>query len=124
MPTMPLQVIITAAKTVSLARVELLSPPSAISVTMRATSMTVTAMASTREPKGSPIRWATTSAWCTAARTAPASTTVTRAMTGAGMARCHVRTSRTIAITGTGMVHRRASDLSQLIMPRSSQTAP
>lgn len=62
MPTMPLQVIITAAKTVSRAREELLSPPSTMRVTIRATSMTVTAMASTREPKGSPARWATTSA--------------------------------------------------------------
>lgn len=61
-PTMPLQVIMTAAKTVSLARVELLSPPSAISVTIRATSMIVTATARTREPKGSPTRWAMTSA--------------------------------------------------------------
>lgn len=61
-PTMPLQVIITAAKTVSLARVELLSPPSAISVTIRATSMIVTATASTSEPKGSPTRCAITSA--------------------------------------------------------------
>jgi hypothetical protein len=47
-PAMPLQVIITAAKTVSRASVELLSPPSTIRVTMRATSMVVTATASRR----------------------------------------------------------------------------
>ena len=73
MPTMPLQVIITAAKTVSLARVEVSSPPLSINVRINATSMTVTATASTSEPNGSPTRWATTSAWWTAARTAVAS---------------------------------------------------
>jgi hypothetical protein len=83
-PTMTVVVIMTAAKTVSLARVAVLSgSPEIISVTIRATSMTVTATASTREPNGSPTRWATTSAWCTADSTAatssappPISTTV------------------------------------------------
>src|SRR5262245_33141491 len=50
-------------------------PPSLpnITDTISATSIVVTASASTRVPKGSPTRCATTSAWCTAATTAPAS---------------------------------------------------
>ena len=59
---MPLQLIITAAKTVSRASVEVPSPPETISVTISATSITVTATASTSDPNGSPTRWATTSA--------------------------------------------------------------
>ena len=66
---MPLQVIITAAKTVSRASEAALSPPDAISVTISATSMTVTASARISVPNGSPTRWATTSAWWTAAIT-------------------------------------------------------
>ena len=42
-PRMPLQVIITAAKTVSRARLEAPGPPALMSVTMRPTSITVTA---------------------------------------------------------------------------------
>ena len=61
-PTIPFTVIITAANTVSLAREAASEPPASTSVTMRATSMTVTATANTSEPKGSPTRWATTSA--------------------------------------------------------------
>ena len=49
-PTMPLQVMITAAKTVSRASVAASPPPVTISVTMRATSMTVTATARTSDP--------------------------------------------------------------------------
>ena len=71
-PTMPFVVIITAANTVSRASVDVSSPPEIISVTISATSITVTATASTSEPNGSPTRCATTSAWCTAASTAPA----------------------------------------------------
>ena len=76
---MPLQVIITAAKTVSRANVAVFSPPDSIKVMINATSMMVTATARTSEPKGSPTRWATTSAWCTAARIAAARTTATSA---------------------------------------------
>ncbi len=84
-PTMPLTVIITAANTVSRARVEVPSPPDSISVTISATSITVTATASTSEPNGSPTRCATTSAWWTAASTAPISSTPsTAARTGPG----------------------------------------
>ena len=56
MPTTPLQVIITAAKTVSRASVSVLSPPPTIRVTISPTSITVTATASTSEPNGSPTR--------------------------------------------------------------------
>ena len=55
-------------------------------VRIRASSITVTAAASTNDPNGSPTRCATTSAWCTAANTPPmrnaASTT---ASTGPGV---------------------------------------
>jgi hypothetical protein len=68
---------------------------------MREASITVTATASTSVPKGSPTRWATTSAWWTEAIT-PA----TRAMaqstprsTPAPSARATTR--RTSAIAGT-----------------------
>ena len=47
---MPLQVIITAANTVSRARVAVSPPPPTMRVTIRPTSMTVTATASTIEP--------------------------------------------------------------------------
>ena len=59
---MPLRLSITAANTVSRARVEVSFPPPTIRVTIRATSITVTATASTSEPSGSPRRCATTSA--------------------------------------------------------------
>ena len=62
-PTTPLQVIITAAKTVSRASVSVLSPPATIRVMIRPTSITVTATARTSEPYGSPTRSAITSAW-------------------------------------------------------------
>jgi hypothetical protein len=61
-PTMPFVVIIAAANTVSRANDAVPGPPDTISVTIRATSMTVTATASTSDPNGSPTRWATTSA--------------------------------------------------------------
>ena len=49
-PTIPLVVIITAANTVSRANVSVPGPPEIISVTISATSITVTATASTSEP--------------------------------------------------------------------------
>src|SRR4029453_5631831 len=58
-PTIPLQVIITAANTVSRANDAVPGPPEIISVTIRPTSMTVTATARTSDPNGSPTRWAT-----------------------------------------------------------------
>src|SRR6476620_3699779 len=62
-PRMPLQVMMTAANTVSRASVSAAPAPAIISVTMSATSITVTATASTSDPTGSPTLWATTSAW-------------------------------------------------------------
>ena len=46
----------TAANTVSRASADVASPPASISDTINATSMTVTAIASTSVPNGSPIR--------------------------------------------------------------------
>ena len=71
-PRIPLQLIMIAANTVSRASVSVPESLETIRVTISATSMTVTATASTSDPKGSPTRCATTSAWWTAARTAPA----------------------------------------------------
>ena len=93
---MPLHVIITAANTVSRASVAVSeSLPDTISVTISATSMTVTATASTSDPNGSPTRCATTSAWWTAARTAPARNTPTIASTTPGGLWPQVIASRT-----------------------------
>ena len=100
-PTMPLQVIITAANTVSRASELVSPPPPSIRVTISATSITVTATASTNEPKGSPTRWATTSAWCTAARTDPASSSVTT--TTATPARSRPQAIASTAVATTGM---------------------
>ena len=60
----------SAAKIVSRASAAAASPPDAVSETMSATSMAVTARANVSVPYGSPTRWAMTSAWCTAERTA------------------------------------------------------
>ena len=51
------------------------APPASITETISATSITVTASASTSVPNGSPTRCATTSAWYTAACTAAISAT-------------------------------------------------
>nr|BFE69350.1 hypothetical protein GCM10020092_026510 [Actinoplanes digitatis] len=105
-PRMPLQVIITAAKTVSRASACDFSGPVIIRVTIRATSMTVTATARTSEPKGSPTLCATTSAWCTAASTALTSSVPLMITSGAGSSRPQVRMSATTASTGIHAVHR------------------
>ncbi len=83
-PTMPLRVIITAANTVSRASDAVSGPPETIRLMIRPTSITVTATASTTEPNGSPTRWATTSAWCTADSTAAPSAIPTRTTTPYG----------------------------------------
>src|SRR3954465_10701030 len=106
-PPIPLMVIMTAANTVSRASEALLSPPEAMSVTISATSITVTATASTREPNGSPTRWATTSAWWTAARTAPARTSATSATSAGGGCRPQVSSSSASPRIGTNVVHDR-----------------
>src|SRR5262245_1281979 len=103
-PTMPFNVMITAANTVSRARVSAEPAPAIINVTMSATSITVTAPASTSDPNGSPTRCATTSAWCTAASTAPARSTVTRPTTGGGSALPQASTRTTTARMGTSVV--------------------
>ena len=61
-PRMPLHVIITAAKTVSRARLDAPALPADMSVTIRPTSMIVTATASVSDPNGSPTLCAMTSA--------------------------------------------------------------
>src|SRR3954464_14240408 len=101
---MPLAVIITAANTVSRANDAVSGPPDTISVTINATSITVTATASTNDPNGSPTRWATTSAWWTAASTEPTSTSATSIARTVGRRRPEVRTSTTSATTGTAVV--------------------
>jgi hypothetical protein len=100
-PTTPLHVIIAAAKTVSRARLSVSDPPDAISVTMSPASMTVTATARISDPSGSPTRCATTSAWYTDVRTAPASTIATATRTASPGLRPHVAASASRATTGT-----------------------
>src|ERR1700712_3634189 len=53
-PTTPLQTIMIAANTVSRASAPVAAPPANISATINATSITVTATASTSVPNGSP----------------------------------------------------------------------
>ena len=102
---MPLTLIITAANTVSRASPEVSLSPLTIRVTISATSMTVTATARISEPNGSPTRWATTSAWCTAASTAPTrNTPISRAITVLGY-RPHETASTIMASTGVRVVH-------------------
>ncbi len=59
----PLQMIMIAENIVSRGSVALSGPPVRVRVTISATSMIVMHTASTRVPKGSPTRCATTSAW-------------------------------------------------------------
>jgi len=104
-PTMPLQVIITAENTVSRASVAVFSPPEIISVTISATSITVTATASSSDPYGSPTLCATTSAWCTADSTAALRSTAITTTSTSGMTRPQVPASATAPITGAQVVH-------------------
>jgi hypothetical protein len=103
---MPLQVIITAANTVSRASVSVPESLETISVTISATSMTVTATARTSDPKGSPTRCATTSAWWTAASTAPARNSPTSTSTAVAGSRPQVAISSSTASSGTAVVQR------------------
>src|SRR3954468_12618853 len=120
---MPLQVIITAAKTVSRASDAVFGPPESISVTISATSITVTATASTSEPKGSPTRWATTSAWCTADSTAAARTRATSATGSGPRDRPQVSTSARTATTGATVDQAGTKGRLVAAMPKPSQTA-
>lgn len=106
----------TAAKTVSRASEAVFSPPLIIRLTISATSITVTATASTSDPNGSPTRCAITSAWCTAASTAPASSSATMITGISGSSRPHARASASMASTGTAMVQFRNRRMLQ-IMP-------
>ena len=111
-------VIITAANTVSRASVEVSGPPETISVTISATSITVTATASTSEPNGSPTRCATTSAWWTAASTAPARNAPATTRTIVPGLLPQVAAVRTAASTGTTVVQR------GVLKERSRMAAP
>jgi hypothetical protein len=98
---------ITAAKTVSRARVAPCTGSPTISVTISATSITVTATARISEPSGSPTRCATTSAWWTAASTAPIRKTATRVTpTGPSGWVNQAIASATSAAGGTSVVQR------------------
>src|SRR5829696_1937941 len=97
---MPLQVIITAAKTVSRASELVSGPPDTINVTINATSMTVTPTARTSDPNGSPTRWATISAWLTADKTAAPRTSATTTTTNVPGFRPQVSASTNRAISG------------------------
>lgn len=106
-PTTPLQTIMKAANTVSRARVDASSPPDTISVTISPTSMTVTATARISVPSGSPTRWATTSAWWTAATTAATSPTATNASSASTPGeRPQVAASTSAATGGTTKLQR------------------
>ena len=121
---MPLQVIIAAANTVSRASVDVSEGSETISVTIRPTSITVTATARTSEPNGSPTRCATTSAWWTAASTArrpwkrPTTTS-----TGVGGLLPQVTTSSASASSGTTRVQRRGHATRGRAMSRTTTRA-
>jgi len=53
-----------------------------------------------QDPNGSPTRWATTSAWCTADSTTLPRTAATSVTTSGGSPRSHVNANTTIAKTG------------------------
>src|ERR1051326_7468340 len=78
---MPLHTIITAEKTVSRASPAFSAGAARMTETISAVSITVTASARTSVPNGSPTRWATTSAWYTAANTLASRTTPAAAAT-------------------------------------------
>src|SRR6185437_10183153 len=109
-PTIPLQTIITAANTVSRARAAFPVGTAIITDTISATSITVTATASTSVPNGSPVRCATTSAWCTAVNTAAHSAAPTSASNSALPGIAYAAPSTTHAITGAAMVQRGKTD--------------
>src|SRR5215213_522120 len=114
---MPVVVIMNAANTVSRASVEVSLPPATISVTISATSITVTATASTSEPNGSPTRWATTSAWCTAASTAAVSSApITTRTTVPGLLP-QVAATASAARTGTTVAQRMVTPSTTTVCP-------
>src|ERR1700751_5612137 len=66
---MPLHTIMTTGNTVASANPAFSPGAASVTATVNATSMIVTATANMIVPNGSPVRWATTSAWYTAANT-------------------------------------------------------
>src|SRR5579859_6873306 len=106
MPTIPLQTIITAANTVSRASPAFSGPDVNITETISATSITVTATASTSVPNGSPTRCATTSAWCTAVNTAAHSATPISASSNPLPGKAYAMPSTIHATKGAAMVQR------------------
>ncbi len=82
--------------------------------TIKATSITVTATASTSVPNGSPTRWATISAWCTAANTVAISTMPQAASTGLFNPNRTVAATQATAATGAAQVQAPAK---VLLMP-------
>ncbi len=123
-PRIPLQVIITAANTVSRASDAVSGPPDTMSVTISPTSITVTATASTSEPKGSPTRWATTSAWWTAASTDPARAAATTPTTTAPGSPPQVSASTTSAATGATVVQVSTAGRVAVAMPTTLAHTP
>src|SRR3954467_3096383 len=103
---MPLQMIITAANTVSRASPAFSAGSASITDTINDTSITVTATASTSVPNGSPTRCATTSAWCTAVNTAAHNAAPTSASNSALPGIAYAAPSTTHAIKGAAMVQR------------------
>src|SRR5438067_2236106 len=97
--------IITAEKTVSRGSVALAAALVSIIDTINATSMIVMASDSTSVPNGSPTRCATTSAWWTAAITAPASATTHAMASTAPTGSTRVTTSSAIPAIGISKAH-------------------
>ena len=83
-PTTPLQMIMMAENSVSRARVTLPVLSDNMKDRISATSITVTDNARIKVPRGSPVRWATTSAWCTAESTAKISMAARRTRLATG----------------------------------------
>src|SRR5689334_7402268 len=105
MPTMPLHTSITAANTVSRASPAFSGPLDNITETISATSMTVTATASTSVPNGSPMRCATTSAWWTAANTVATSAKASIAATKPAAPAMALTAIMSHAMSGQTQVH-------------------
>src|SRR5215468_3316074 len=96
----------TAAKTVSRASPAFSAGAASMTEMISATSITVTATASTSVPNGSPVRCATTSAWYTAANTVAISTTpAAAAMTPLSVPAKAATTRTTQAKAGQNQAH-------------------
>src|SRR5690349_9415050 len=103
---MPLQTIMTAANTVSRAKPDFSTGDDIMTETISAVSMIVTARARTSVPNGSPTRWATTSAWYTAANTVPNTTIAATVATRAPLPTNGVTTKVPHASAGHTLAHK------------------